>query len=174
MIVLIYIAVIAMANVLTARIGALELFSGLLIIPAGSLLVGATFIVRDIVQIKYGKKSAYIAIGLAIVVSAVISFAVGDTVFIAGASAISFFLSETVDTEIFSRMKKTMLQRVLASGTVGSVVDSSVFVLVGLSPIGGSLLAWESVIPAIVGQVLSKVLLQLLTVGLFSLLIKER
>ena len=66
-----------------------------------------------------------------------------------------------------------MLQRVLASGTVGSVVDSAVFVLVGLSPIGGRLLAWESVIPAIVGQVLSKVLLQLLAVGLFSLLIKE-
>lgn len=173
MIVLIYIAVIALANVLTARIGALELFSGFLIIPAGSLFVGATFIIRDFLQIKHGKKAAYIAVGLAIVVSAVISLALGDTVFIAVASAISFFMSEAVDTEIFSRMKNSILQRVLVSGTVGSVVDSTVFVLVGLSPIGGILLPWESVIPAIVGQVLSKVLLQFLAVGLLWLLIKE-
>lgn len=173
MIVLIYIAVIVLANVLTARIGALELFSGFLIIPSGSLFVGATFIARDFVQIKHGKKTAYIAIGLAIAVSAAISLAVGDTVFIAVASAISFFMSEAVDTEIFSRMKKPILQRVLFSGTAGSIVDSSVFVLVGLSPIGGSLLPWEGVLPAIVGQVLSKVLLQFLAVGLFSLVIKE-
>lgn len=168
MIVLIYIAVIALANVLTARIGALELFGGFLIIPVGSLFAGATFVVRDFVQIKHGKKATYIAIGFAIVVSAIISLVVGDTAFIAAASAISFFMSEAVDTEIFSRMKKPVLHRILVSGTAGSVVDSAVFVLIGLSPIGGNLLPWEMVIPAIVGQILSKVLLQFLAVGLLS------
>ncbi|WP_156290064.1 VUT family protein [Oceanobacillus salinisoli] len=163
--VLLYISVIILANVITAKFAPLEL--GMFIIPYGSFLIGATFILRDFVQNKYGKKNTYMLIGIALMLSAVSSYLLGDTLWIVFASAVSFLVSEAFDTEIYSRMKKSFYTRVLYSGTVGGILDSAIFVIVGLSPLGAGMVPWAGVWSAILGQILIKVVMQF--VGVFIL-----
>ncbi|MFC4023366.1 VUT family protein [Oceanobacillus longus] len=153
-----YLIVIIIANIVTAKFAPLEL--GVFIIPWGSFLIGLTFILRDMVQNKYGKKKTYLLIGMALLLSAISSYLLGDTLWIVFASAISFLVSETVDTEIYSRIKKPMHIRVLYSGTVGGVLDSTIFVIIGLSPLGAGFVPWEAVWMAILGQIFIKVTMQ--------------
>lgn len=163
-----YMASIAVANVLTARLAPLVLFGGMLIIPVGSLFVGATFILRDLVQLRHGRRGAYIAIAFALVLSAAMSLSMGDTAHVAAASAVAFFVSEAIDTEIFSRLRRHLLWRVVVSGIIGGIADSTIFVVLGLSPIGGNMIGWEQVPPAIVGQIAAKAFMQLLAVAILA------
>ena len=78
------------------------------------------------------------------------------------ASAVTFAISETTDTEIYTRLKLPMSLRVLYSGLVGGFLDSAIFVVIGLSPLGAGFLPWEAVPMAILGQVLVKTLMQML------------
>ncbi|ATP42275.1 hypothetical protein CSE16_20910 [Solibacillus sp. R5-41] len=158
--VLFYLLSIVIANVVTARFAPLEF--GMFIVPMGTLFVGATFIFRDLVQNKYGRAKTYIFIFLALLLSGVVSFSLGDTLMIVAASAISFVIAETADTEIYTRLKLPMVWRVFYSGIVGGLLDSVIFVIVGLSPLGAGFIPWEAVPAAIVGQVVVKTVIQLL------------
>lgn len=80
---------------------------------------------------------------------------------IVAASALSFVIAETADTEIYTRLKLPMAWRVLYSGIVGGLLDSAVFVIVGLSPLGAGILPWEAVPTAILGQIIVKTIIQL-------------
>lgn len=101
--VLLYLISIVAANVVTAAMAPLQL--GIFIVPMGTLLIGATFIFRDLVQNKYGRKKTYMFIGLALLLSAIVSSLLGDTLIVVMASAISFAIAETTDTEIYTRLK---------------------------------------------------------------------
>ncbi|MFF5994669.1 VUT family protein [Lysinibacillus sp. KU-BSD001] len=158
--ILFYLLSIVIANVVTAKFAPLQF--GMFIVPMGTLFVGATFIFRDLVQNKYGRAKTYAFICIALVISAVVSFLLGDTLMIVAASAISFVIAETADTEIYSRLKLPMAWRVFYSGIVGGFLDSVVFVIVGLSPLGANFLPWEAVPAAIVGQVIVKTVIQTL------------
>ena len=158
--VLLYLISIVTANVVTARFAPLEF--GMFIVPMGSLFIGATFIFRDLVQNKYGRKKTYGFIILALILSALVSYSLGDTLIIVAASALSFLIAETTDTEIYSRLKLPMAWRVFYSGIVGGLLDSVVFVVVGLSPIGAGFIPWEAVPAAILGQVIVKTVMQLI------------
>jgi uncharacterized PurR-regulated membrane protein YhhQ (DUF165 family) len=167
--VILYLAVIVSANVVTAAFAPISL--GVLLIPAGSLLIGVTFILRDLVQRAVGRRNTYILIGMAMILSAITSYLLGDTLWIVFASAITFLASETTDTEIYSRLRLPMSYRVLYSGIVGGVIDSVLFILIGLSPLGSGILPWEAVGYAILGQILVKTTIQLigaLLVGIIS------
>ena len=155
-----YLTIIAVSNVIAAMFPPLLLFNGLVIIPTGSVFVGGTFLLRDFVQIRYGKRITYAAIFAASLISAAISWAVGDTVYIAIASVAAFLASESLDTEIFSRLKKSFACRVALSGIVGGIADSMVFVVLGLSPIGAAILTWDQVPYAILGQAIVKAVVQ--------------
>jgi len=157
-----YLIAIVLANVITANFAPLKL--GVFIIPYGSFLIGATFILRDLVQNKYGKKKTYLLIGIALLLSAVSSYLLGDTLWIVFASAVSFAVSETTDTEIYSRMKSSISMRILYSGVVGGFLDSTIFVIVGLSPLGAGFVPWDAVWMAILGQIMIKVIMQFLGV----------
>lgn len=157
--VLFYLLSIVIANVVTARFAPLEI--GMFIVPMGTFFVGATFIFRDLVQNKYGRGKTYIFIFIALLLSALVSFALGDTLMIVVASAISFVIAETADTEIYTRLKLPMVWRVFYSGIVGGFLDSVIFVIVGLSPLGAGFIPWEAVPAAIVGQVIVKTVLQM-------------
>lgn len=161
--------IIALSNILTAKFNPFVLCDGLLIIPVGSLIAGATFVMRDIVQLKNGKGKTYTTILTAVVLSGIISVSVGDTAYIALASAVAFLVSEAIDTEVYSRIKKSFACRVLLSGIVGGIIDSSLFVIIGLSPIGAGMLSWEQVPFAIIGQVIVKSAVQLLAAGVIFL-----
>lgn len=133
---------------------------GVFIVPMGTLFIGATFILRDLVQNAFGRKKTYLAIGIALAMSAIVSYILGDTLLIVLASAISFVISETTDTEIYSRLKLPMAWRVFYSGLVGGFLDSAIFVIIGLSPLGANFLPWEAVPFAILGQVIVKTVIQ--------------
>lgn len=158
--ILFYLLSIVTANVVTARFAPLEL--GMFIVPMGTLFVGATFIFRDLVQNKYGRKITYLFIFTALLLSAVVSFSLGDTLMIVAASALSFLIAESADTEIYTRLKLPMAWRVFYSGIVGGLLDSVVFVIVGLSPLGAGFLPWEAVPAAIIGQVIVKTIIQMI------------
>ncbi|MBO9128572.1 VUT family protein [Bacillus sp. 165] len=156
--IILYFISIVLANFVTAAFAPLHL--GVFIVPMGTLLIGATFILRDLVQNKYGRTKTYIVIGTALMLSAVSPYLHGDTLLIVLASAISFAISETTDTEIYSRLKLPMSWRIFYSGLVGGLLDSTIFVIIGLSPLGANFLSWEAVPAAIIGQVLMKTLIQ--------------
>lgn len=156
--ILIYLISIIAANVVTAKFAPLNL--GIFIVPMGTLFIGATFIFRDLVQNQYGRKNTYGFIGIALVLSALVSYLLGDTLLIVLASALSFAVAETTDTEIYTRLKLPMAWRVFYSGLVGGLLDSVIFVIIGLSPIGAGFIPWEAVPFAIVGQVIFKTIIQ--------------
>lgn len=153
-----YLVSIITANVITAAFAPLHL--GMFIVPMGTLLIGATFIFRDLVQNKYGRAKTYMFIGAALILSALVSFILGDTLQIVFASALSFAVAETTDTEIYTRLKLPMSWRVFYSGVVGGLLDSIIFVIIGLSPLGANFLPWEAVPAAIIGQIIVKTIIQ--------------
>lgn len=157
MIVILYIAVIVIANIVTANLPPIE--AGPFLIPAGTLFVGLAFILRDFTQLKLGKSRTYTVILIALMISAMTSATIGDPLHIVIASAAAFTLSETVDTEIFSRWKGSLSSRVALSGIMGGMIDSTVFVILGLSPIGIGAISWELVPLAIAGQLIAKTIL---------------
>ncbi len=161
--VFLYLFSIILANVVTARFAPLQVWS--LAIPWGTVLVGLTFILRDLVQTKYGRPKTYLAITVALALSAITSYRLGDTLAIVAASAIAFIVSETIDTEIFTRMKASFARRVFASGLFGGLADSTLFAVIGLSPIGAGFLPWALVPGAIAGQFIVKTLMQALGAG---------
>lgn len=154
-----YLFAIVVANVVTSTFQPLQL--GAMIVPAGTLLIGFTFIMRDVVQNQIGRCKTYYVIVVSLVISAVSAHFLGDALWIVFASAVSFTVSETCDTEIYTRLKTTMSKRILYSGLVGGLLDSSIFVIVGLSPIGAGFVPWDAVPQAIAGQVIVKSVLQL-------------
>ena len=164
--ILFYLLSIVIANVVTAAFAPMQF--GIFIVPMGTLLVGATFIFRDLVQNKYGRKKTYLFIFTALVLSAIVSFLLGDTLMIVVASAISFLISETADTEIYSRLKISMAWRVFYSGIVGGLLDSVIFVVIGLSPIGAGVLPWEAIPSAIAGQFIVKSFIQMIGAIIFG------
>ena len=155
-----YLLSIVIANVVTAAFAPLQF--GIFIVPMGTLLIGATFIFRDLVQNKYGRKKTYLFIFTALLLSALVSLLLGDTLLVVAASAISFLVAETADTEIYTRLKLPMAWRVFYSGLVGGLLDSALFVVIGLSPIGAGFLPWEAVPAAIAGQMIVKTVIQMI------------
>jgi uncharacterized PurR-regulated membrane protein YhhQ (DUF165 family) len=171
MILLFYLVSIIAANVITAAFMPLQF--GVFLVPLGTWFIGVTLVLRDLMQRKYGRKAAYWAIVAALILSAVTSKLLGDTLAITFASAVSFLISESADTEIYTRFKASFLKRVFVSGLVGSFLDSVIFITLGLSPLISGFLPWAAVPNAVGGQFIVKTLMQVLGV-LFLFLFKSR
>lgn len=161
--VVIYLLTIIVANVITARYEPLNL--GVFIIPMGSFFIGLTLVMRDMVQNTWGRNRTYMWIVVALALSAVTTYFVGEPMWIVFASAVSFIISETVDTEIYTRFKLPFVRRVFYSGVVSGFLDSSVFVIIGISPLGFGFVPWSLVPYAILGQWVTKVVMQLVVAG---------
>jgi uncharacterized PurR-regulated membrane protein YhhQ (DUF165 family) len=112
-----------------------------LVAPSGVLFVGLALVMRDMVQFFLGR---HWAVG-AIIVGAALSYFVAPS--LALASATAFLLSETADFAVYTPMIRRgwVVPAVFASGAVGLVVDSAVFLFLAF----GSLQYIE-------GQVLGK------------------
>ena len=151
---ILYVASVVVANVITASTEPMQftLFNTLFIVTWGTWFIGATFFLRDAVQVRYGRKVAYEAIGVALLLSLAFSLWNGDVSWIVAASALAFGFSEALDTEIFTRFHSTLAKRVLVSGVFGGLADSALFVIVGLSPLTTGFVPWSAVPAAIFGQ----------------------
>lgn len=159
----IYLLSIILANVITARFAPFEI--GPLIIPYGTLFIGLTLVMRDMVQNRFGRLKTYILIGIALILSALSSYLLGDALWVVFASTLSFIISETADTEIYTRFKLPFVRRVFYSGVVAGFLDSAVFVMIGIGPLGLAFVPWQLVPYAILGQWVAKVIMQLVVAG---------
>lgn len=113
-----------------------------LMAPSGVLMVGAALVLRDIVHEKLGAIWALAAIAAGAVISA---FLAPPALVIA--SVVAFSLSEIADFAVYAPLRKRQLiAAVFASGVVGSVIDSAVFLWLAFGSIA-----------FIEGQVLGKV-----------------
>jgi queuosine precursor transporter len=155
-----YLLSIVAANIITA--GTAPLTIGPFTVPWGTFLIGGTLLLRDFVQLRHGRRTAYLAILVALVLSAVASATLGDPLAITAASAVSFAMSESLETEIFTRFRSSLAGRILLSGTTASLVDSVSFVILGLSPLTTGFVPWAAVPGAIVGQYIVKTAMQAL------------
>lgn len=161
---ILYILAIVIANFITAYFAPLVL--GIFIIPWGTVFVGLTFVFRDLVQLQFGRRKTYYIIAIGLGISILMSIFYGDMLPITIASSLSFVLSEVVDTEIFTRFKLSFYNRIMLSGILGGLVDSVVFILIGLSPLFTGILTWEQVPYAMLGQFVFKTLSQLITLAI--------
>lgn len=164
MIYVLYIAVIVAANIITSLFPPFVIFG--FIVPAGSFFIGLTFLLRDYVQAKVGRKKTYFLIAAALLTNTCVSFFFDSMLWVIFASAVSFIVSETTDTEIFTRVNASFKNRVLLSGLIGGALDSIIFVVIGISPLGVGFIPWVAVPAAILGQYLIKLLMQLLVFGM--------
>jgi uncharacterized PurR-regulated membrane protein YhhQ (DUF165 family) len=113
-----------------------------LMAPSGVLLIGLALVLRDAVQELVGVRGALFAIALGGLASAL--FAPSALVV---ASVAAFLLAELADLAVYTPLRKRSIAlAIIASGTVGAVIDSAVFLQLAF----GSL-------DHIAGQVLGKV-----------------
>src|SRR5690625_7612464 len=109
--IVIYLLSIVLANVVTARFAPFEL--GPLIIPYGTLFIGLTLVLRDMVQNRFGRLRTYILIGIALILSALSSYLLGDELWVVFASTLSFIISESADKKIYKHFKIIFVNIVL-------------------------------------------------------------
>ena len=158
MTVFLYVAAILAGNWLSSTFAPVNI--GPFLISLGTFTIGATFILRDLVQCKYGRFGAYVLIFISMVLSVIMSLMLKNCLPVVFASAVAFAVSETTDTEIYTRLKLPVHWRVWWSGFVGGILDSAVFIVLGLSPWGMGFMPWSVVPMAIIGQSLIKLMMQ--------------
>jgi hypothetical protein len=91
--------------------------------PSGVLMIGIALVLRDLVQRRLGKLWA----AGAILAGAAVSACVSPPMLVV-ASASAFLLSEFTDFAVYTPLqKRRLILAVVASGAVGLVVDSIVF-----------------------------------------------
>lgn len=99
---------------------------GGLMAPSGVLMIGLALVLRDLVQRRLGLGWAFGAVLAGAALSALLA-----PPRLVLASALAFLLSELADLAVYTPLQRRGLTRaVLASGAVGLVVDSLVFLWV--------------------------------------------
>lgn len=94
--------------------------------PSGVLTVGLALVLRDLVQRRLGPIAGFAAILAGTALSVVLA-----APSVVAASALAFFLSEVADFAVYSPLqRRRFVLAVIASGLVGIVVDSLVFLQV--------------------------------------------
>ena len=144
-----YILTIFAANVAISRFGIVPVGFGL-VAPAGVYFAGLAFSLRDALQETLGRRWVIAAIIVGALVSA------GLSAQLALASGLAFLFSELADFAVYTPLRrKSWLGAVVASNTVGVVVDSALFLWLAF----GSL-------SFLTGQIVGKLWMTALAVGL--------
>ena len=87
------------------------------------VVVGFNFVLRDLVQRGLGLKYAILAVLLGTLLSYLVS-----SPLVATASAITFLVSETVNTVVYTPLqRKHFILAIIAAGIAGIIVDSAIF-----------------------------------------------
>lgn len=129
---LLFMATVPLANYFIGNVGSVCLDNGPCLIPvgfglmapSGVLLIGLALVLRDWLQELTNWKWSAVAVA----VGAAVSFVLADP-FIAVASALAFFTAEMFDLAVYTPLRKAGKHlAVLASGVVGAIIDSMLFV----------------------------------------------
>lgn len=162
-----YIATIPAANWMIGNVGTFCIPDGPCMIPvgfgmtapSGVLMVGAALVLRDQVQEHLGTQWS---LG-GILVGAILSYLLADP-FIAIASIAAFAVSELVDLGAYTYVRKYgRALAVAASGLVGAILDSMVFLTIAF----GSLAYIE-------GQIFGKLAISIIAAGLIKYMTSKR
>jgi queuosine precursor transporter len=101
-----------------------------LAVPAGVFFFAPLFTLRDRIQVDRGVRHVYLLIAVTALASWLTGLVVGLPLLarISLASVAAFLISETLDTVVFSTLKKSFVTRALVSNVISSLFDSLVFV----------------------------------------------
>lgn len=144
-----YITAIVAANWLTTRYGLIHVGPGLMT-TAGTFAAGAALLLRDVVQDTAGR--VWVLAGIA--AGAALTWATSPA--LAVASATAFLIAECADMAVYTPLRNRGWARaVLASNTVGAIVDTLLFLAlagfpVTVATVGGQMvgkLAWATALP---------------------------
>ena len=139
---LVYCASIVAANWMIRNVGVVALPDGThlvpvgfgLLAPSGSYAAGVTFVARDVVQRSAGSGWALRAVLAGTVLSVLVEPR------LALASGVAFLFSELADFAVYTPLQRRhFVLAVLASGVVGSVVDSVLFLGIASIPMAAAL-----------------------------------
>jgi uncharacterized PurR-regulated membrane protein YhhQ (DUF165 family) len=112
---------VVVANLLVTHLAPIPVGFGLLA-PAGVLVAGLAFTIRDLLDRAGGRRWVLGAIAVGTVVSLLMGTGV-----IAFAAAVAFAVSELLDWLTFRALRGNFLAAVAVSGVVGLLVDSLLF-----------------------------------------------
>lgn len=149
-----FLATIPAANWLIVQYGVIPVGFGLMA-PAGVLMVGASFVLRDLLHKEEGPKAVIAAILCGAILSSLV--APPELVF---ASVTAFLFSELADMGVYQPMlRRGMVQAMLLSSMVGSIVDSAIFLWLAFGDL-----------QYLAGQILGKFEMVLIGVMLYSMI----
>lgn len=126
-----YLLTIPVANWLIGNVGVVCIPDGPCLIPVGFgfdaptgvLMIGVALVLRDVVQNMFGTAWTFAAIAAGVVLSALVA---PPALVIASAAA--FAIAEMLDLAVYTPLRKRNLGfAVLASGAVGAMADSAIF-----------------------------------------------
>jgi len=125
---LLYVILMVAANVF-ASLWMVPLPFGLKV-PAGVFFFAPLFTLRDRIQVDRGSRWVYLLIAVTAVLSWLTGVFVGLPLLarISIASVAAFLVSESLDTVIFTVVKKSFVSRSLISNTFSSLADSILFI----------------------------------------------
>jgi len=115
------VACVVVANLLVTHVSPIPVGFGLLA-PAGVLVAGLAFTIRDLLDRTGGRAWVLAAIAAGTVVSLLMGTGV-----IAFAAAVAFAVSEMLDWLTYRSLRDRFLVAVAVSGVVGLIIDSLLF-----------------------------------------------
>lgn len=129
-----------------------------LMAPSGVLMIGASFVLRDLVQRRLGVAASVAAILIGAGLSGLFA-----PIALVTASATAFLISELIDLAVYTPLaRRRMILAVIASGFVALIVDSIIFLWLAF----GSL-------DFLAGQAVGKSWMVLLSLPLIAMLRKR-
>lgn len=159
-----YVAAVVLANVLTDHFEFVPVWFGVSA-TAGTYAAGAALFTRDLLQDAAGRR----AVLAAILIGAAVSWGLSSPA-LAAASGAAFLVAELADMAVYTPLRRRgrWAYAVLASNTVGAVVDTFLFLWLAGFPI------WQAAPGQLIGKLLWATLLPLLLVTAGGLLWKRQ
>lgn len=112
------------------------------LVNVGTLFFGITFTQRDRVH-QYGRRYAYIMIGVAAVANVVTALSLDTPLRYVAVGFLAIIVSEAADTEVYQRLlRRRWLTRVAASNAVSIPIDTVVFTLLAFYGAEWATAAW--------------------------------
>ena len=164
---ILYLAIIVIANVLTVAIPPVSILG--LLVPTSSWFMGFTFILGNKMVKEKGSKYSNTAIALGLVLSAIACYVLGYAQSIVIASGVAFTVSQLAGTYLYKGLQSIDVRRSNEiSSMTGSFIDVVLFVVIGLSPLGTNAVSWIHIPNAVAGQLIVQLTLQYIAIRILS------